>query len=205
MLTSTNFTGLINPRFFKNLLPVPASRRVQTGALAPPFQCPAVSGEMVRLREFVGPGSRQQPVLLVFTRIFTEHQYCPLCYPHIVALRDAYAELTARGVALLMVTSTDAEQSAVVASDLKLPMPLLMDPSCHGFRAYGTGQALGAPLPAQFLIDGEGYVRFHHFFSFLEPNASLERIHQAIDSLFAHSSPDAGASLGGQSEPMGLA
>lgn len=183
MLTSTNFTGLITRRFFQNLLPLPANSRVQTGDLAPPFQCPSVSGDMVRLRHLVGASSRQQPVLLAFTRIFTEHQYCPLCYPHIIALRDAYTEITARGVELWMITSTDLEQSATVARDLQLPMPLLSDPSCRSFRAYGTGQALGAPLPAQFLVDGQGYIRFHHFFSFLEPNASLDRIHSAVDAL----------------------
>ncbi|MFN3678832.1 MAG: alkyl hydroperoxide reductase, partial [Thermosynechococcus sp.] len=61
--------------------------------------------------------------------------------------------------------------------------PLLYDPSCQVFRKYRTGQALGAPLPAQFLIDQEGKLRYRHLFSFLEANAPLERLFQEIDAL----------------------
>jgi peroxiredoxin len=79
-----------------------------------------------------------------------------------------------------MITSTDPQQSQQVQQDLGLTMPLLSDPACRVFRAYHVGQALGAPLPAQFLIDRQGRLLFRHLFSFLEPNASIERLQQAI-------------------------
>ncbi|MGF1536974.1 MAG: peroxiredoxin family protein [Elainellaceae cyanobacterium] len=184
MLTSSNFTGLFSDRFFKNLMPIPAAGAIQIGDRAPLFELRDVThGETLRLKDYVGPGSAQQPVLLALTRIFTENQYCPLCYPHIVALREASTEIKTRGVAVWMITSTDLDQSVTVTQDLGLPMPLLSDPSCQVFRDYGVGQALGAPLPAQFLIDGAGYVRFRHLFSFLEPNASIERTYRAIEKL----------------------
>jgi peroxiredoxin len=62
-------------------------------------------------------------------------------------------------------------------------MPLLSDPSCGSFQAYETGQALGAPLPAQFLLDRQGKLQFKHLFSFLSSNAEVETLLDAIDKL----------------------
>jgi hypothetical protein len=36
--------------------------------------------------------------------------------------------------------------------------------------------ALGAPLPAQFVLDKEGKLRYRHLFSFLDYNASVEKL-----------------------------
>ncbi|HEY9747435.1 MAG TPA: redoxin domain-containing protein, partial [Allocoleopsis sp.] len=122
----------------------------------------------------------QQPVILAFTRIFTEKQYCPFCFPHIKALNENYEKFTTRGVEVLLITSTDERQSQIVVRDLGLKMPLLSDPSCQVFRAYQVGQALGAPLPAQFVLDAQGNLRFKHLFSFLSHNASVEELLAAI-------------------------
>ena len=189
MLTSTDFRGLLNRRFFNNFMPIPATNQFSIGSLAPPFQLLNVgAGRQVRLSDFTG--NRQEdmeawnrPVVLAFTRIFTEKQYCPLCFPHIQALNEAYGEFVQRGADLLMITSTDPRQSQMVLSDLKLKMPLLSDPSCRVFRAYQTGQALGAPLPAQFVLDRTAKIRYRHSFSFLEPNASVDRLLAEIDRL----------------------
>jgi peroxiredoxin len=189
MLTSTDFRGLLNRRFFNNFMPIPATNQFSLGSLAPPFQLLNVgAGRQVRLSDFTG--NRQEdmeawnrPVVLAFTRIFTEKQYCPLCFPHIQALNEAYGEFVQRGADLLMITSTDPRQSQMVLSDLKLKMPLLSDPSCRVFRAYQTGQALGAPLPAQFVLDRTAKIRYRHSFSFLEPNASVDRLLAEIDRL----------------------
>jgi peroxiredoxin len=180
MLTSTDFRGLLSDRFFKNLFPVPATNTFSLGAPAPPFQLVQVqTGETVRLADYIRKpeqGKPGQPVLLEFTRIFTEKQYCPLCFPHIKALNESYSAFQQRGIEVLMITSTDDRQSKIVARDLKLKMPLLSDPTCRVFRTYQLGQALGAPLPAQFLLDRGGKIRFIHLFSFLEPNASIDRL-----------------------------
>lgn len=77
---------------------------------------------------------------------------------------------------VVMITSTDEQQSQIVARDLMLKMPLLSDPGCQVFRQYQLGQALGAPLPAQFVVDAAGYIQFRHLFSFIEPNAGSDRL-----------------------------
>ncbi|PSB00669.1 peroxiredoxin family protein [Merismopedia glauca] len=170
-MISTNIDGLFNERFFQNFLPIPASNEIKIGAIAPDFLITDVKNQrQVRLLEY----RDKQPVLLYFTRIFTEHQYCPLCYPHIIALNENYEEFQKLGVEVLTIASTDIKQSQRVIEDLGLKMPLLSDPSCFYGGLYHVGQALGAPLPAQFLVDREGKIQYRHLFSFLSPNAPVE-------------------------------
>jgi peroxiredoxin len=188
MLTSSDFSGLFNKRFFNNFLPIPATNHFNIGTLAPPFQLLNVTtGQQVRLADYAGNRREDlevlnRPVVLAFIRIFTEKQYCPFCFPHIKAMNEAYEQFQNRGAEVLLITSTDERQSKVVIRDLHLKMPLLSDPTCRVFRSYQVGQALGAPLPAQFILDQAGKIRFRHLFSFFEPNASIEKLLCAIDS-----------------------
>lgn len=177
-LTSYDFRGLISRRFFKNFLPVPATCRFQLAQKLPDFTLLGAEGTSHRLSDYRG-----KPVVLAFTRIFTEKQYCPFCYPHLVALAEAHQQFGGLGAVVLLVTSTNMAQSKVIQRDLSLKMPLLIDPSCRSFRQYGTGQALGAPLPAQFVLDSEGRLRFQHLFSFAQPNATPERLLWAVRNL----------------------
>ncbi|MBZ8180274.1 peroxiredoxin family protein [Oscillatoria salina] len=173
MLTSTDLRGLINGRFLRNFIPIPATSRLQLGSKTPEIVLPDITNNrVVRLSEYQG----QQPVLLAFTRIFTEKQYCPLCYPHIKELSENYERFTEQGAEVLMITSTDKQQTQQVIKDLGMKMPLLSNPSCDVFSTYETGQALGAPLPAQFILDREGRLRFKHLFSFLDANAGVEKL-----------------------------
>ena len=149
-LPTSKFKGLLNQRFFDNLLPIPAQNELELGSIAPEIQIYDVRNDcQIKLSDY----RSIQPVVLYFTRIFTDRQYCPFCYPHIKAMNDRYGEFVDRGMEVLMITSTDRDQSKIVVRDLDLKMPLLSDPSCARFRRYHVGQALGAPLPAQFVLD----------------------------------------------------
>ncbi|MCL6436030.1 MAG: redoxin domain-containing protein [Leptolyngbyaceae cyanobacterium HOT.MB2.61] len=180
MLTSNDFSGLFSDRFFKNFFPIPATNSFSKGMLTPDFELPDITnGGRIRLSSF----RRHLPVILAFTRIFTEKQYCPFCFPHIKALNENYEKFRDRDVEVLMITSTDEAQSKIVVRDLGLQMPLLSDPSCKVFQIYQTGQALGAPLPAQFVLDEEGRLRYKHLFSFLDHNASIDTLLKISDQL----------------------
>lgn len=168
----TSNTGLFNRRFADNFIPQPANNSLEIGQLTPDFELPRVQGAPVRLSDYRG----QKPVVLAFTRIFTEKLFCPFCYPHIQDLKARYAEIQALGAELLMITSTDPIQSEQIQTDLQLPYPLLVDPDCTTFRLYGVGQALGAPLPGQFVLDQTGKLRFKHVFSFADPNADTDEV-----------------------------
>jgi len=173
MLTSTDFRGLLNQRFFQNFLPVPANNVLKEGQITPDFELPDITNDkLMRLSNYRG----DRAVILAFTRIFTEKQYCPFCFPHIKSLNENYDRFLERGIELLMITSTDEAQSQIVVKDLGLKMPLLSDPSCRVFRLYQVGQALGAPLPAQFVLNQQGILIFKHLFSFLDHNASVESL-----------------------------
>lgn len=180
MLTSTDFSGLLNQRFFNNFLPIPATNALAKGMITPGFELPDVTnGRSIKLTDF----RRRRPVVLAFTRIFTEKQYCPFCFPHIKALNEQYEAFLDRDVELLLIASTDIKQSKTVVKDLGLKMPLLSDSSCKSFRDYQTGQALGAPLPAQFVLNKVGQLRYKHVFSFLDQNASIETLLNVVDRL----------------------
>ena len=182
MLTSTNFRGLLNERFFKNFLPIPATNASYLEVMPPNFQLPDITnGGTVKLSDYRG----KQPVIIALTRIFTEHQYCPFCFPHIKALNENYDRFLEAGAEVLMVTSTDERQSQIVVRDLGLKMPLLSDSDCEVFRAYQVGQALGAPLPGQFVVDTQGKLRYKHLFSFLDHNATVETLLEQVAKLSA--------------------
>ncbi len=176
-LSSNNFSGLLNQRFWNNFFPVPATNLVAIGQSVPDFELPDVTNEQrIRLVNLYAQG----PVVLAFTRIFTEYQYCPFCLPHIKALNEAYEQFQQRGTTLLLITSTDEVQTKKVVADLGLKMPVLSNPTCSVFRRYQTGQALGAPLSAQFVIDTAGKLQFKHLFSFFDHNASPEILLNAL-------------------------
>lgn len=133
MLTSNDFSGLLNERFLRNFFPIPATNTLKLGQTTSDFELPDITNNrQVKLSYYRG----QQPVLLAFTRIFTEKQYCPFCFPHIKAMNENYERFIAKGVEVLMITSTDTKQSQQVVKDLSLKMPLLSDPSCQSFQAY---------------------------------------------------------------------
>lgn len=177
MLASTDFRGLCNQRFLDNFLPIPPTSRLTLGAAAIDFELPDVTYDrVVKLANYQVDRSG----ILAFTRIFTAQQYCPFCFPHIKALNECYRAFVDRGAEVLMVTSTDRHQSQQIVDDLELQLPLLSDPSCHIFRAYSVGQALGAPLSAQFVLAPSGRIRYRHLFSFLDHNASVEMLLQQL-------------------------
>lgn len=173
MVTSIASSSLFNERFFRNFLPIPASNMLELKHVTPDFQLPDMTnGTVVKLSDYRG----KKPVLLAFTRIFTEQNYCPFCFPHIKSLNENYEQFQNRGIEVLMLTSTDERQSQIVVKDLSLKMPLLSDPTCQVFRTYQVGQALGAPLPAQFVLDKQGKLGYKHLFSFLDHNAGVEKL-----------------------------
>lgn len=181
-LTSNDFSGLLSQRFFNNLLPVPATNSFKIGQIMPDFDLPDIThNQKVRLSDYRG----RCPVVLAFTRIFTEKQYCPLCFPHIKELNETYEQFQQKGAEVLLITSTDEAQSKKVVQDLGLKMPLLSNPGCDVFHTYQVGQALGAPLPAQFVLDSQGRLQFKHLFSFLSNNADAATLLRKIEGLQA--------------------
>jgi len=166
--------------FWHYMWPRPAALGLTLGDLAPDFALWDVTHRRtVRLANWRG----KQPLVLAFTRIFAEGVYCPFCYPHIMAMNEAYDRFRQVGAEVFLITSTHRRQSQAVVEDLQLTLPLLSDERGQSFQAYYTGQALGAPLPAQFVLDVQGRLRYAHLFSFLHHNADPETLLAVLETI----------------------
>lgn len=152
----------IHDKFIANFPPKASVDLFKIGDLAPDFELPDSEGQLRRLSEFRG-----KPLLLVFTRIFTDKIFCPICYPHLLSLREDYPKFKALGAEILMVNTTRVEMTKVIVQEQGFPFPVLSDADWKVFQQYGIGAALGAPMPAQFLLDKRGAIQFK-FISGLE-------------------------------------
>jgi peroxiredoxin len=147
----------INANFLANFVPRFAEDKFQIGEIAPDFELPDSNGTMRKLSDFRG-----KPLLLAFTRIFTDKIFCPLCFPHLNNLKNDYKQFLEKGANVVVVTSTNLDMTKQIVAEQAYPFVMLSDSEWRVFKQYGLGAALGAPLPAQFLLDKNGAIQFKY-------------------------------------------
>jgi peroxiredoxin len=147
----------INAKFISNFIPRLAREAFDIGSLAPDFELPNQHGVSVNLSDFRG-----KPVLLVFTRVFTDKIFCPLCFPHLQNLRRDYERFKTHNAEIVLITSTPLEMTQTIVQEQGFEFPTLSDEAWRVFNLYELGAALGAPLPAQFLLDKDGKIIFQY-------------------------------------------
>ncbi|MDX2127521.1 MAG: peroxiredoxin family protein [Chloroherpetonaceae bacterium] len=150
----------INPittQFTNNFIPRVTIDRFALGDFAPNFTLTDASGKKTRLSDFYG-----KPILLVFTRIFTDKIFCPICYPHLQQLQRDFDVFKNRGAELVVLNTTTAEMTRQIALEQQFQFPFLSDPNWEVYNLYGLGAALGAPLPAQFVLDQQGKIMYKY-------------------------------------------
>jgi peroxiredoxin len=156
-----------------------AARALNVGDSAPDFILPDVQGEPVRLRALLDKG----PVVVVFYR----GGWCPYCNLHLRGFQrrlEAFREL---GATVVAISPQLPDNSLSTREKDELAFPVLSDVGNKVARKFGIvfelsnelvelyrefGHALedfnGAdgrrelPLPATFLLDGEGTIRLAH-------------------------------------------
>jgi peroxiredoxin len=161
-------------------LPLPPRLELPLGQIPPDFALWDMTHKRtVRLANWRG----KQPVVLVFCRIAAAIAYSPQHHTHLVAINDTYTQFRNAGAEVLAVGPQPQRQTQAVVDDLGLSLPLLSDPTGSVFRDYQTGQAMGAPLPAQFLLDAQGRLRYCHLFSLLHPVALPATLLAALEQL----------------------
>lgn len=124
------------------------------GDLAPEFVLPDVHGTPVSLAALRGT-----PVALVFLPF----AFSRVCGSEVQALRDNIADFESAGVRLLGVTCDTVFALRLWAESEGLGFDLLSDFWPHGAAAgaYGVFDAeAGVPRRGNFLIDGDGLVRW---------------------------------------------
>ena len=165
---------------WRDSLPHPPSLALPLGQIPPDFALWDVTHQRtVRLANWRG----KQPVVLSFERIRADLAYGSQRYPNLVALNQGYAQFRNAGAEVLVVTRTIRRQGQAVIDDLGLTVPLLSDETGTTFRAYHTGQALGEPLPAQFVLDAQGRLRYSHLFSLLHAQATPAHLLAVLEAL----------------------
>ncbi|MBW4483975.1 MAG: peroxiredoxin family protein [Tildeniella torsiva UHER 1998/13D] len=161
-------------------LPLPPRLGLPLGQISPDFALWDVTYQRtVRLANWRG----KQPVVLAFCRLLPEVAYSPQRYASLVALNQVYEQFRNAGAEVLAIGNQPRRQTQAVVDDLGLTLPMLCDPTGTIFRAYHTGQALGAPLPAQFVLDAQGRLRYCHLFSLLHPAPRPETLLATLNKL----------------------
>ncbi len=152
---------------------------VQPGAPAPAFDARTVSGEPFHF----DPAKLQKPALLIFYR----GGWCPYCNAHLSALRTAEAELESLGYDVLFLSADRPERLQPSLKEKDLNYTLLSDARMNAARAYGIAFRVDdatvqqykkfnidleatsgethheLPVPAVFIVDRNGVVRYSHW------------------------------------------
>ena len=131
---------------------------LKAGDPAPDFAAPATDGNIVRLADFRG----RKLVMYFYPMDST-----PGCTKQACSLRDANAEIAARGAAILGVSAQDSDSHQRFTEKYDLNFPLLADTDLKIARAYGVaGSGLGGLLRSvvkvaervTFIIDEKGRI-----------------------------------------------
>lgn len=129
---------------------------LKTGDKVPGFTATDEAGNQVSLSDFRGRK------LIVF---FYPRANTPGCTEEVCNLRDYYAELQAKGYALLGVSDDSIRKQANFKKKYKLPFPLLADTKhdvIDSFGVWGTKKFMGREFDGihrtTFVIDEEGIV-----------------------------------------------
>jgi len=145
----------------------------------PDFSLPDAFGHEISLRTLLGTG----PVVISFYR----GEWCPFCNLELRALQQALPEITKLGANLIAISPEKPDNGIVLTEKNKLTFPVLSDFRNAVARQFGIVFRVGdkvqdlsrnvfrndlalrngedsyeLPVPATFVIDGRGIVRFAH-------------------------------------------
>lgn len=126
-------------------------KRISEGDVAPNFDAVDQAGAPVSLAALRG----RWVVLFFYPKDNT-----PACTAQSCAFRDAYAEFTDAGVAVVGISSDSAASHRGFADRFRLPFPLVTDEGGRLRRLFGVPRTLWVlPGRVTYVIDPEGVVR----------------------------------------------
>jgi peroxiredoxin len=153
-----------------------AERAFREGSVAPDFELPDATGQLVRLSGLLAKG----PVIVSFYR----GQWCPFCSLELLALQRALADVVAAGAALVAISPNKPDVSLGTIEDLALTFPVLSDYDNQVAKQFNLvfemteenvelyeamGRNIGAmngtgkwelPIPATYVIDRDRVIRY---------------------------------------------
>ncbi len=151
-------------------------RILPVGAEAPEFALPDNNGRKVRSADLLALG----PLVVKFFR----GRWCPYCMAELMAWRDAYSAVRARGALLVAISPQTVHQNDLLMQQHPLPFPVLSDEGSAVAAGFGLVYSIPdyhqkhlrsilvnlsfmngdlswrLPLPATYLIQADGRVAF---------------------------------------------
>lgn len=160
--------------------------RVQLDSPAPDFELADQTGALVRLSDYKG----KHPVLLIFVR----GDWCPGCHMMLRTYERRRARFLEKGIHVLGIGPDDISVNKDMVERIGVAYKMLSDVGQRISTQYGVvynnpiieqgvDYAEGIPLPASFLVDVDGVVRYvsrpDRVGEFLDP----ERIFGVLDRI----------------------
>ncbi len=153
----------------------------EVGDIVPPFETKMATG---KLFQFPRDLQTLYSVLVVYRK-----NLCGPCKVQLNYLRDAYPLLLAKGTQIITLSFPPPEESAQVASELKLPYPILCDPDGSVLKLLGainvdkllSGGTIHSGLiyPTIFILDRSGKI----FFKLATKKTATELEFAQVDSV----------------------
>lgn len=180
-----------------------AGRALGAGDRAPRFALPDATGKPVALDDLLAAG----PVVLTFYR----GAWCPYCNLALRALQQHHDAITARGARLVAVSPQIADESLTLTEKHALAFDVLSDLGAEVAAQYGlafdlsdelgglydrlgfdlervnAGHSRTLPLPATYVIDGTGTIRWAFVDTDYKVRAEPSDILTALDQMVAPS------------------
>jgi len=153
-----------------------ADRALTIGAQAPRFSLPSATGQTLALDDLLADG----PVVLTFYR----GAWCPYCNIALRSLQQHHDAITAHGARLVAVSPQIPDESLTLSEKHDLAFDVLSDIGSDTAKQYGlafdlpddlaavydklgfdlqrvnSGHARTLPLPATYVIDRDGVIRW---------------------------------------------
>lgn len=137
--------------------------KIAIGSYAPPFELPDQSGNTVKLSNFIG----QRHLLLIFVR----GDWCPGCHMMLRTYQKEKERFAKKNVYVLSIGPDPVGVNKEMVERLGLDFSVLADDRQKTAMTYGVQLEEydnqfaeqydeGIPLPASFLIDKDGVVRY---------------------------------------------
>ena len=137
--------------------------RIQPGHAAPDFELPDQTGTGVRLSSYIG----KHPVLLIFVR----GDWCPGCHILLRTYERNRERFLEKGIHVLGIGPDSVDVNKDMVERIGVSYKLLSDKGQHTSQRYGVlysnpilesglDYEEGIPLPAAFLVDIDGVVRY---------------------------------------------
>ncbi|MFF1723706.1 peroxiredoxin-like family protein [Streptomyces sviceus] len=176
-----------------------ADRALTVGAQAPRFRLTAATGQTLALDDLLAEG----PVVLTFYR----GAWCPYCNIALRSLQQHHEAVTARGARLVAVSPQIPDESLTLAEKHELAFDVLSDIGSDTAKQYGLafdlpndlaavydklgfdlqrvndGHPRTLPLPATYVIDPDGTIRWAFVNTDYTTRAEPADILAALDAL----------------------